>query len=294
MNRRAIEVLAVAVALCSMGVACASAETEDPQTSTGGTNSGGSGGSSGKGSAGVGGGVVAGGSSGGGSGGSSAGGGSGGSSAGGSGGSAGSGATGGAGATGGSGGSLPTNTLLFDDFEDNDAMGWIADVDGEDYVGNWAVVADGANHVYREQTEYSDESWSVGGDLAWTDQRVETKVRFSSSGGEGLAFLAARLSSKERYYFIEFRQAEDNGTLKLRKELDGSTTDLIGSTDTNLVIANGTWYTLALSVKGSTLAMFFNGTMLGMATDADLTNGGIAIGVVDAMADFDDVTVTVP
>ena len=72
-------------------------------------------------------------------------------------GSAGSGGTGPADASGGSSGSGggggtggPADALLFEDFEDGNADGWIADADdGNDKVGNWAVVTEGARNDVR-------------------------------------------------------------------------------------------------------------------------------------------------
>ena len=112
-----------------------------------------------------------------------------------------------AGSSGTGGTGTPMGTLLFEDFEDGNADGWIADMDdGNDVFGNWAVVTEGASKVYKEQTEYSDPSWTVGGRLDWKDQAAETKVQFVSSGaGDAIAYLAVRLQSKERYYFLEFQ-----------------------------------------------------------------------------------------
>ena len=216
-------------------------------------------------------------------------------------GSAGSGTAGAAGSAGtsagssGSGGTgAPMGTLLFEDFEDGNADGWIADVDdGNDLVGNWAVVTEAASKVYKEQTEYSDPSWTVGGRLDWKDQAAETKVQFvSSAAGDAIAYLAVRLSSKERYYFLEFQANETNGSLKVRKRVDGSTTDLIPSHKTGMPVGPGTWYTIGLSAVGTTITAKLNGTVIGTATDSALANGGIALGIRDAVAIFDDVKVT--
>jgi hypothetical protein len=199
-----------------------------------------------------------------------------------------------AGSSGTGGTGTPMGTLLFEDFEDGNADGWIADVDdGNDNFGNWAVVTEGASKVYKEQTEYSDPSWSVGGRLDWKDQAAETKVQFvSSAAGDAIAYLAVRLQSKERYYFLEFQANESNGSLKVRRRVDGSTTDLIPSHKTMMPVGPGTWYTIGLSAVGTTITAKLNGTVIGTATDSSLTNGGIALGIRDAIAIFDDVKVT--
>ena len=254
----------------------------------GGSGKAGSGGSSGGGTSGSAGASASGGTAG--SSGSSGSGGSSGSS-----GSAGSGGTSGSSGSGsgGTGANPPAGFLLFDDFEDGDAKGWISDVNNGNDVGNWAVVAGMTSQVYKQQTEYSDPSWAVGGDLAWTDQVVETKLQFtSSSAGDPVGYLAARLQSKDRYYFLEFHSNATNGSIKVRKRVDGSTTDLITSTKLGKPIIVGTWYTIGLSVVGTTLTASFDGNPVGTATDSALTNGGMALGIVDAVAEFDDVKVT--
>jgi hypothetical protein len=210
-------------------------------------------------------------------------------------GAAGSGGTSAGGAPTGTGGAsiLPTGTLFFDDFEDGDTKGWIADVDDGTNVGNWGVVTDGSTKVYEEQTEYSDPSFTVGGDVSWTDQALEAKVKFvSSSTSSPIAYLAIRLTTKKTYYFLEFHADTTNGSLKVRKRVDGSTTDLISSYKTGMPVVVGTWYTIGLSAIGSTISASFDGTSIGTATDSELTHGGIALGVVDAVAAFDDVKVT--
>jgi len=201
----------------------------------------------------------------------------------------------GASGTGGTDGAstLPPGVLLVDDFEDGDTKGWIADMNDGTNVGNWSVVTDGASKVNSEQTEYSDPSFAVGGDVAWTDQVLEAKMKFvSSSSSSPIAYLAIRLTTKKTYYFLELHANDTNGSLKIRKRVDGSTIDLVGSFKTGVPVVVGTWYTIGLSAVGTTIGGSFNGTSIGTATDAELTHGGIALGVVDAVAEFDDVKVT--
>lgn len=198
--------------------------------------------------------------------------------------------------TGGAGSSGAGSSLLFEDFEDGKADGWIADRSGDpaddDKVGDWAVVAEGSGRVYKQQTAYSDDSWAVGGDVSWTDQRVEAKVQFSTIPDDGCQiFLAARFQSADSYYFMYLRA---DGSLRVRKRFNGSTSDLVPTQDTDVAAVAGTWYTLALEAKGSTITAYLNGTVIGTAMDSDIKNGGVGVGVVDATAAFDDVRVTVP
>jgi hypothetical protein len=178
---------------------------------------------------------------------------------------------------------------MFDDFEDGNDGGWFQPTDT---TGTYAVITDGTNHVYQEQTTTSDEAWSVGGNINWTDQKLSVKVKWVSSGdpGNSLVVLALRLTDMDSYYFIELRE---DGRVKIRVRDAGSTTDL-GTYDSNVAFVLGTWYTLVFEAKGSQITVSVDGTVWLTVADTSLTSGGIAIGARDAVVSFDDVTVTVP
>ena len=84
--------------------------------------------------------------------------------------------------------------------------------------------------------------------------QIRRMLERRSSADVSIAYLAVRLSSEERYYFLEFQANETNGALKVRKRVDGSTTDLIPSVKTNMPVGPGTWYTIGLSAVGTTIA----------------------------------------
>jgi hypothetical protein len=203
-----------------------------------------------------------------------------------------------AGGTGNSGGSINcgSNTsnaagaeLLFEDFEDGKANGWIASVDDENLpLGAWAV----ASGVYQQSQATSDPTWAVGGCLSWGDQFFETKVMFDASSAleDATVFIAARFQTFDRYYFVEFR---GDGNLKIRSRVDGSTQDL-GAIEDNVPLTAGTWYAVGLKVKGSTIEAYLDGVLAASGSDAVLTTGGIGLAARDAIVSFDDVRVTVP
>ena len=68
----------------------------------------------------------------------------------------------------------------------------------------------------------------------------------------------------------------------------------IGSGAKGVTVALNTWYTVKFSVVGSTLTLFVDGTQVLSVTDTAITSGGIAVGTVNASAEFDDVKVTAP
>ncbi len=188
------------------------------------------------------------------------------------------------------------SVLLFDDFEDGDAAGWIADADdGDDLLGSWAVVETPEGRAYAQQdASFSDDSWTVGGNVTWTDVALEARFRFTSVSDieDAIVMLALRFQSKDNYYYVQYA---GDGSLKIRKRVDGSEPDLF-SLDLDRVAALGEWITLGLSVRGTALEASVDGMVVSSAVvDTDLGSGGIALGVRENSAvEFDDVRVTVP
>ena len=197
------------------------------------------------------------------------------------------GATGGTGgATGGSTGTGPViPATFFDDFEDGNITtpAWI---DADATLGaSWAVTTDGTNRVFTQSAAVSDWTMAVSGDYRWTNQVIEAKVKYTALGMIGVF---ARFLDTRNYYFLYL----DGSNIILRKRVNNSSTNLV-KIKTPAVV--GTWYTLKLSVSGSTLVGYLDGTMLVSGTDSDLKSGGIAVGTSDsATGSFDDVRVTTP
>jgi hypothetical protein len=186
--------------------------------------------------------------------------------------------------------------LLSDDFEDGDDKGWIADVaDGDDLVGQWSVVTADQGHVYAQRdSSFDDESWSVGGDVRWTDVSVETRFRFTavSDMEDATVMLALRFRSKDEYYYLEYG---GDGSLEIRKRFDGSD-DESSSDELDRSATLGQWIKLRFVAKGSALSAYVDDALVGSgAVDTDLASGGIALGVQENSAvEFDDVHVTRP
>jgi hypothetical protein len=203
------------------------------------------------------------------------------------------GGTSGSGASsGGAAGQRPVSTALpyREDFEDGAANGWMAGYDDEMMpLGKWSVVDEAGGKVFQAQEATSDPSWAVGGDYRWTDQHLEAKVKFVSGAADGLVTLVVRFTTFKTYCFVEVRDNQ----MKLRVKADGSTTDL-GTYKFMTPLADGTWYTIGLSAKGSALEAYFDGMMVASGMNATVTAGGIALTATDAVVSFDDVVVTSP
>lgn len=189
--------------------------------------------------------------------------------------------------TSGSGtGGMPVISLpLTENFEDGVADGfkpWNQDL----MAGEWAIVADGATKVYQPVAPVSELEFAVGGKTAWTD--VALKVRVKLADPDSGAQIAVRFKDGKTYLFMEMAE----GKYKLRGRADGSTQDLVSPSPKPTIVA-GTWYTVGITIKGTSASLTLNDTLIGSGTcDALISNGGVALGVAEGSVAFDDLTVT--
>jgi hypothetical protein len=197
--------------------------------------------------------------------------------------------SGGSTAGGGSGPTKPANLNLpyTEDFEDGQPNGFLPW--NEDMTqGMWAVVADADGMVYQPQAAVADLEFAVGGSTTWTDVAMTVKVRLAddSSGAQ----IVMRFKDPKTYLVVEMGV----GKYKLRARANGSTTDLI-SPSPKPVIVPGTWYTVGLTAKGTSVILTLDGTAIGspVMCNALISNGGIALGVAEGSASFDEVHVEV-
>jgi hypothetical protein len=211
-------------------------------------------------------------------------------------GSAGKGAGGGSGSGGGGskggGGSGPTkpanlNLPYTEDFEDGEPNGYLPW--NEDMTqGTWAVVDDTDGKVYQPQAAVSDLEFAVGGSTTWTDVAMTVKVRLADDASG--AQIVLRFKDPKTYLVVEMAV----GKYKLRGRANGSTTDLISPSPKPLIMP-GTWYTVGITAKGTTVTLTLDGTPIGspVMCNALISNGGIALGVAEGSVSFDDVHVDV-
>jgi hypothetical protein len=171
-----------------------------------------------------------------------------------------------------------------DDFETSGAADWR-------FISvPWTVKDDGGNKVLElSATGDSELTWAVGGDRNWTDVRVEMRVKFVS--GDAMILLSPRWRDLKSHVFVEY-EAEDKP--KLRRRLDGSTSDLVTATET-MTFALGEWHTVAVTLQGNAATLEIDGAVIGMGTDATpVPSGGIGIAVENGIVAIDDVSVTAP
>jgi hypothetical protein len=188
-------------------------------------------------------------------------------------------------------GTTPGSLLFSDDFEDSMWQNrWLVTVptDGS----SWSVADDGGNHVLTQSAVLTSSVGShvAGGNVGWTDQMVEARVKLVTTPAR--VHLAARFADNIDYYFLEL---SDTGALKIRKRAVGGTTDIVAVAG-GVPLAVGDWNTLGLKVEGDTLSAYFNGTLVANASDpgAPIPAGGVGLGTIYNGAEFDDVRVTLP
>jgi hypothetical protein len=212
--------------------------------------------------------------------------------------------TGTGGATGSGGATVigPTANLM-DNFESGDVNSrWIAPQSSDNPpCGTWSVVADGAtNHVYSQTSTActsSNPSWAAGGNISWTDMRLQVRVRFDSAATTSTKItIGVRYNDPKDIYFIEYT---NDGKMKIRQRTASSTSDVISLASKMAVpVPNGTWSTIGLGIKGSTINAYLGtdptAPPILTGTASGQTAGGIAIGVSAGTASFDDVVVTPP
>jgi hypothetical protein len=181
---------------------------------------------------------------------------------------------------------VSTNLPFVEDFEDGKADGFIPYND-KGTAGPWVVVADGAGKVYQPQAPVSALEWAVGGSTTWTDVAMTMKVRLN--GADSDAQIIIRFKEPKTYLVLEMAE----GKYKLRGRAAGSTTDLI-SPSPKPVITAGTWYTVGITAKGTTVSLTLDGKAIGtpVMCAAAISNGGVAFGMDSGSASFDDLNIT--
>jgi hypothetical protein len=195
-----------------------------------------------------------------------------------------------AGAGGGAPGGAPGTVLLMDDFEGNGTAMWAANVSSE-----WSIVTDGTTHVEEVmgQSGNSSPHANAAGIVSWTDVAVEAKVKVVSFGSSSTSYFAGpcvRFASLDNYYCAAVRS---DGKLAIRARLNGSGTSL-ATAPSSVTVTTGTWYTVKIVAKGTTITVFLNGTQQITTTDSTIPAGGIALTAYNGVAEFDDVVATVP
>lgn len=164
-------------------------------------------------------------------------------------------------------------------FEDGSTSGWSKS------GGTWAVVTDGSK-VLQQSNAGSENARQFAGDSGWTNYTVQASVKPLSLGSGGFAGLLARSTSSTTFYRLALLPGN---TVQLQAVNSGSVT-VLGSASRS--VATGTWYTLAITVNGSTISGTVDGATVATATNASIAKGRIGLQTAYASANFDNVTVT--
>ncbi|GAA2365366.1 pectate lyase [Dactylosporangium salmoneum] len=170
-------------------------------------------------------------------------------------------------------------TLFSADFESGSTSDWSKS------GGTWSVVTDGSK-AFDQSDSGTDRARQFAGSTSWTNYSVQARVKATSFANSGsVVALAARASGATQMY----RLALTSGAVRLQYMNGSSVTDLATLSRT---VSTGTWYTLKLSVSGSTISGSIDGTSVGSATSTAVTAGRIGLFTGYASGRFDDVSVT--
>ncbi len=189
-------------------------------------------------------------------------------------------------ATGGSGGGTifptPMGELFRDDFESGST--------------NWGVTQ-GTCSIQADETSVftcelgTNEARAVAGDI-WGEYSVQARVRINEldpAGGRRI-YLAGRFADSNNWYGAAIYDGNPF-EVQIRKKSAGTSSDIVRGT---YPIELGTWYTIKLEMKGSSLKLFMNDTLQLETTDTEFNQGRIALLVDRTSVSWDDVIVTNP
>ena len=170
-------------------------------------------------------------------------------------------------------------TLFSDNFEDGNSSGWSTS------GGSWSVTTDGS-YVLR-QTGTGADAIARGGSSSWTNYTVTARVKPTTfAASNRFVALLGRVSANTSYYYLAL---ESDGKLVLGRRSSGTLTPL---TTASLTVATSTWYTLSLTLSGSTLTGSVNGGSALTATDSQYASGQTGFATNYAAGELDDVVVS--
>ncbi len=163
-------------------------------------------------------------------------------------------------------------------FEDNSISSWSKS------GGTWSVVTDGSLAA-RQASTSSENARLFNASSSLANYTVTARVKPISLGSNGFAGLLSRASGATVYYRLALRP----GRAELQAVSGSSVTVLGSSTRT---IANGTWYSLAITTSGTTISASIDGTPFASGTSSVSSAGRIGLQTSYTSASFDDVLVT--
>ncbi|AEV85498.1 cellulose-binding protein II [Actinoplanes sp. SE50] len=170
-------------------------------------------------------------------------------------------------------------TLFSADFESGSTGGWSKS------GGTWSIVTDGSKVLQQSDTT-SERAREFGGTGSWTDYAVQARVKATAFGtGAGVVALTARAAGATRMYRLSLT---GSNRVQLEAMNGGAVTVLASLAQT---ISTSTFYTLRLTVSGTTISGTVNGTSVGSVTDPSIAGGRIGLLTEHAAGRFDDIVV---
>jgi hypothetical protein len=164
-------------------------------------------------------------------------------------------------------------------FEDGTTNGWSKS------GGTWTVVTDGSKALQQSKAS-TDNARVFAGSTGWTGYTVQARVKPLSLGSGGFVGLLARAAGSTTFY----RLALLPGNQAQLQVVNSGAVTVLGSA--SRTVSTGTWYTLAVTVNGSTISGSVDGGTVATATSTALASGRIGLQTGFSSANFDDVTVT--
>jgi pectate lyase len=140
--------------------------------------------------------------------------------------------------------------------------------------------------VLQQADTGTDRAREFAGSTGWTNYSVQARVKATAfAGSDSLVAIAARASGATKMY----RLALTSGAVRLQYMNGSSVTDIATLSRT---VSTGTWYTLKLTVSGSTISGSIDGAGVGSGPNTAIGSGRIGLFTGFASGRFDDVSVT--
>jgi Tfp pilus assembly protein PilE len=172
--------------------------------------------------------------------------------------------------------------LFSDDFESS-AVGTVP-AGWTPVAGTWSVQVDGTHVLKQTSTNTAVKSEIVAGSPSWTDYVLQAQVKPGANDLYDATTVVARYRDTNNHYSFLLKA---NNQWYLGKVVQGIWTTF----STGTYSYTSTFYTMTLSVQGTTISGAINGKTLATKTDTSFTSGLIGFNT-RATAEIDNVTVS--
>ena len=161
------------------------------------------------------------------------------------------------------------------DVVDSAPLGWSVHSHGAGRPAHWAVVAsDGVGQVLQQSDEDTTNhryNLALAPSAPVADVRVTAHARAVRGGRDRSFGVVARWQEGDSYYLVRCNTSGWGSNVRIYRFTKGEREEL-ASTEVDAV--PGTWYDLAIEVRGDRLLAIFNGQQVLALQDAQLTGPG--------------------